>query len=117
MGLDDLTTDKIIAVIKNKNAPYQYGGYVYFNKTKLSPIQIFKSFKQTEKFSTTNSSHNKNKNIYTKLLSILSELNNESIYLKLPDKYKGDILEPYHSQLKYLPKTEQSNSEEIPMKQ
>jgi len=50
-------------------------------------------------------------------LSILSELNNESIYLKLPDKYKGDISKLYNSQLKYLSKIEQSNSEETSMKQ
>ena len=36
MGLDDLTTDEIIKAIKEKNAHYSKGGYLFFENLKQS---------------------------------------------------------------------------------
>ena len=121
MGLDNLTTDEIIEVIKRKEAPYHSKGYLYFDNKKLSPSIIFETLLGNKDFNTnfytSTNYHSSDKNIYTKLLSILSELNEELIYLKLPDGYKGKISKLYNSQLKFLSQTQPNNSQETSMKQ
>ena len=121
MGLDNLTTDEIIEVIKRKEAPYHSKGYLYFDNKKLSPSIIFETLLGNKDFNTnfytSTNYHSSDKNIYTKLLSILSKLNEKSIYLQLPDKYEGKISELYRSQEEFLPKTQKSNSQGTFMKQ
>jgi len=121
MGLNDLTADKIIAEIKKedtkKNAKYLKGGCLFLNKIKLSPGKIFQALNIKE-YNTSNNIDDVNRNIYTKLLSILSELNKESIYLKLPDGYKGKKPRLYDSQLKNITEENPSKaSKETSMKQ
>jgi len=112
MKLEDLTADDIIKAIKKKKAPYHSKGYLYFDNTKLSPVKIFDTFGITEPFHTINQHNDINRNIYTKLLSILPELNREKIYLKIPNSYTMDekYKELYQSQLKYLPESKQQKN-------
>ena len=119
MGLKDLTTDEIIEVIKRKEAKYHSKGYLYLDNIKLSPIKIFDNFGITESFHTINKHNDINRNIYTKLLSILSELNKENIYLKVPDSYTMDekYRKIYKSQLSYLPEEKEEKREEESVKQ
>jgi 5-methylcytosine-specific restriction protein B len=124
MGLDDLTADEIIEIIKEKKHKYGKGGYLYVDGIKLSPRKTFEEICDLKKLNiqdtyTTSHSSNPNLNIYTKLLSILDKLNNEQIYLKITESYKMDkrYKEKYEAQLKYLPETQQSNSKEILLKQ
>ena len=46
MGLNNLKTEEIIEVIKQKNAHYSKGAYLFFDNEKLSPSKIFEKFEQ-----------------------------------------------------------------------
>jgi len=117
MGLDDLTTDEIIAEIKKKNVDYIKGGCLLFKDKKLSPTKIFQALNIKSLHSNNNYIDNSNINIYTKLLTILSKLNDEEIYLKLPASYSGEIPQLYFSQLKNIPEENiQKSSKETSMK-
>jgi 5-methylcytosine-specific restriction protein B len=117
MGLKDLTTDEIIEVIKRKEASYTSGGYLYFDRIKLSPNEIFNSFGRD--YNKSNNDSLPDKNMYAKLLSILNELNKENIYLKTPNKYLknldkfGITIEQYNLQLQNLPQEKQSNNKKV----
>jgi len=76
MGLDDLTVDEIIEEIKKKKAKYSNKSYLFFEDTKLSPYQIVIALKVDAPPEI---------QLYTKLLSILKELNDNEIYLEVVD--------------------------------
>ncbi len=114
MGLDDLTTEEIIEEIKKKDATYLKGAYLFYEGKKLSTHTIFKRF--NIQVNASNNKHNTNKNVYSKLLSIIDELNKNQIYLKLPQATQEEYLSKtedsnkirYKEQLQHLPNEEEN---------
>jgi len=92
MALKDLSSSEIIRLIKEKKTKYSHGeGCLYFNNEKFSPVGILNDF-----YVRASSENDSSKNLYAKLLSILPELNEASIYLKTPNKYlKKELLDEY----------------------
>jgi len=88
----NLSSDEIIRLIKEKKTKYSHGdGCLYFNNEKLSPVGILNDF-----YVRASSEKDTSKNLYAKLLSILPELNEASIYLETPNKYlKKELLAEY----------------------
>jgi len=106
MELNELTADKIIEEIKKKEAKYSNKSYLFFEGTKLSPYQIVIALKVDAPPEI---------QLYTKLLSILKELNDNKIYLEVVDNtlqridIKDYDSEAYKAQLKYLPEAKKKN--------